>query len=866
MSIDENSPQRNPYGDNANVYRSRGYMGALPLPPGRKEMPPKGFTGHGRPYPDDEQVEEWIAEQPQGNICLRLGEVDDDDLGDRRMPVVYAGSNVDGWALFGLDVDDYTDGDVTKRGAQQLADLEAELGPLPATAMSSARWADRPLSGIRVFLVPRGYRYKSKAADHIETVHAGHRYAVVWPSRHPSGSTYEWRGTDGDYPVLADIAVLPEKWFAYLMVCAGTGADALAGLSPDELDTWAQATFRDCTGEPCVLMQRKLEERTDDLDEANQHDPLTKDIWHLTMLAVEGHAGWFTTVNEYINRWGTVSRGKRDVEEMNGEVWRSINGALDKAKARHDGRNNYLPDDTCAVDATKYDCEAWASNVKTAAVEVEFDDTDPDADGHGWLSDANVSKLLVDRVLKGKYVWATGFGWMKWDGHRWKRTTDADVIERSRRFARRLVAEAAQREEADKIKAFTRRLTAGAIAAAANLAKGQLLVDAADFDCHPDLLNVGNGVVDLRTGELRRPDPALLLTKWTPTYYDGDATHPDWAAAISALPAEVGVWAQVRLGQAISGHPTPDDVLVVFQGGGENGKSTVTVAVAKALGDHAVTVPERLLTANPSDHPTELMTLRGARLAMMEETPEARYLNVKRLKDVLGTPTMSARLIRQDNVSWTATHSLFLSTNYRPRVSETDHGTWRRLMLARFPFTYRKAHEELTSTLDRRGDAGLRERMKLSPSKQHEAVLRWLIDGAIRWYAAGQEMPPPPECVERDTRRWRQSSDPIMGLFDDLLVADPGYFIPTSELFAMFSRRLDESGQKAWSERTFAERFEGHDEIKSRRIYRDRVRPGSSELTASVSPLTRFDLPERLRAWVGVRFSTEADDGGDQVK
>jgi len=323
---------------------------------------------------------------------------------------------------------------------------------------------------------------------------------------------------------------------------------------------------------------------------------------------------------------------------------------------------------------------------------------------------------------------------------------------------------------------------------------------------------------------------------------------------------------QARLGQGITGHPTPDDVLVVMQGSGENGKSTLTVGVNKALGDHAVTVPDRVLTANPSDHPTELMTLRGARLAMMEETPEARYLNVKRLKDTLGTPTMSARLIRENNVEWTATHSLFLSTNYRPRVSETDHGTWRRLLMVRFPYTYRKAHEELTSPFDRRGDPGLRERIKLSPSKQHEAVLRWLVDGAMRWYAGGQEMPPPPEAVERDTRGWHQTNDPILQLFDDCLVAEEGYYIPATDLFAVFKNRLDETGQKPWSDRTFVERFESHDEIKQRKIYRDRVRPAATKLTASTSPLTRAALPERLRAWIGVRFRTDDDEGGDQVK
>jgi putative DNA primase/helicase len=123
----------------------------------------------------------------------------------------------------------------------------------------------------------------------------------------------------------------------------------------------------------------------------------------------------------------------------------------------------------------------------------------------------------------------------------------------------------------------------------------------------------------------------------------------------------------------------------VQQGSGENGKTTFAGAVAAALGDYYTLVPDRVILGNPSDHPTELMTLRGARFALIEETPEARRLSVNRLKKVVGTPQITARLIRQDSVTFDAVHSLFLSTNYRPVIEEVDHGTWRRLAQLRFP-------------------------------------------------------------------------------------------------------------------------------------------------------------------------------------
>jgi len=53
---------------------------------------------------------------------------------------------------------------------------------------------------------------------------------------------------------------------------------------------------------------------------------------------------------------------------------------------------------------------------------------------------------------------------------------------------------------------------------------------------------------------------------------------------------------------------------------------------------------QQAIMAQPGDHSTELMTLRGARFALIEETPEARHFNIKRLKDMVGTPYVTARL------------------------------------------------------------------------------------------------------------------------------------------------------------------------------------------------------------------------------
>lgn len=483
----------------------------------------------------------------------------------------------------------------------------------------------------------------------------------------------------------------------------------------------------------------------------------------------------------------------------------------------------------------------------------------------GWLSDANISQLLVDRVLRGRFHWTKAMGWLCWDGKKWTPTPDEDVVEQSRLFARHLVSDQiAAGATPEVIRAYTKRLTSGAINAAASLARGQLRTDATRFDAQPDLLNVANGVIDLRNGRLMPHNPDLLFTKCAPTAFLPDATHPDWDTALTALPDGSRDYMQHRLGQGITGHPPPDDVMALVHGGGENGKSTLTTGVLTALGDFVTVVPERLLLGNPNDHPTEMMPLRGARLAILEETPEARRLNVKRLKDVLGTTKMTGRYTHKDNVTWTATHSLFVFSNYRPIVEETDHGTWRRLALITFPFTYRKAHEKLVGSNDRHGDPTLRERIKFGHDGQHQAVLRWLVDGAISWYRNGKIMQEPPQPVRTATHDWRLEADLVLRFTEENLVVDESRFVTSQDLHAVFSGWLKLNGHRGWSTQTFAERFGKHDTITSAGVFAQRVYRDTTTLTAS-RPKHQIDetlteIPKRPQAWTGLRFRTAEDD------
>lgn len=471
-------------------------------------------------------------------------------------------------------------------------------------------------------------------------------------------------------------------------------------------------------------------------------------------------------------------------------------------------------------------------------------------------SDAVISERLVGEALRGKWLWTAGMGWLRWGGVVWEPVDQAVVTEIVRSWMVTLVAGVASLGDQHALRTAAGLLSGSRIRRCVELAQGQVLADAGAFDADPDLLVCGNGVVDLRSGALLPHSPERLVTKHTPVAYRPEAVSKAWEAALRAVPEGVLPWLQVRFGQAATGHVPDDDRLCLLCGGGENGKSTVLGAVLTALGTYGGMVPDKVLLGSPGDHSTELMSLRGKRLAVIEETPEARHLSVARLKKVLGTEKIVAREVYKNNTEFKVTHALFVSSNYRPLVEETDHGTWRRLALVTFPYRWRKPGQPLLGADDRQGDPGLRPRL-LSTEAQ-EAVLAWLVAGAMAWYAAGRVMPPLPERVEADTLAWRGESDSMLAYALDRLVADAGSHITTQDLTADLGGWLEGKGQKPWSDRTVGARFGAHEWATERgvRRTRPRSREGLSRPTRRVASL---GTDSRYMAWSGVRFRTSED-------
>jgi putative DNA primase/helicase len=426
----------------------------------------------------------------------------------------------------------------------------------------------------------------------------------------------------------------------------------------------------------------------------------------------------------------------------------------------------------------------------------------------GNLSSVPLGRQMAAEALKGRFIHADGVGWLRWDGRRWATCSDKRVMQVAATWAEKFIIKLIRSGAPDEaVKTALRYREVGNVT---NLVKGamtaqgtdSILVDVADLDRDPDLLNVGNGTLHLPTGTLRPHNPDDLITKLTKVDFVPDASHPDVAAALDALDPEIRDYARRSFGAAATGYMGSDDRMEVHSGGGENGKTTVVGSVFHALGEYATIVPDELVLASTGhQHPTLLMTLRGARLALLEELPDGHTFNVARVKKTVGTPTITGRLIGHDFVTFKTSHTMVVTTNYLPLVTETDHGTWRRLVRIPYPYQYGK---------DRPKDPGLRERV-LHGKAQQQAVLAWIAAGARDWYTAGRTLGDLPTTLVEAVREWRGSTDLLFLFAEECLnFGHTGdVYERTEDLRQAFNAWL-KPPSRPWTQRTFSERIANH--------------------------------------------------------
>lgn len=269
-----------------------------------------------------------------------------------------------------------------------------------------------------------------------------------------------------------------------------------------------------------------------------------------------------------------------------------------------------------------------------------------------------------------------------------------------------------------------------------------------ELDRDPWLLNVKNGTVDLRTGELRPHKRDDLITKIVPVEYDSEASCPTWLAFLNRIMdgnERLIAFLQRAAGYSLTAS-TQEQCFFLLYGTGANGKSVFLTTLLAVMGDYGIqAAPDLLLAKSGESHPTEVADLFGARLVVATETEAGRRLAENLVKQHTSGDRLKARFMRQDFFEFEATFKIWLATNNKPIVKGTDYAIWRRIKL--IPFTVTIPPEERDKSLP----AKLRQEL--------HGILAWAVQICLEWQKYGLNEP---QEVTAATCAYRDEQD-ILG-------------------------------------------------------------------------------------------------------
>ncbi|AQT79198.1 hypothetical protein B1R94_07835 [Mycolicibacterium litorale] len=769
-STPDSGDTNTPFGSTAPLYRKAGWFGTLPLPPGLKNSPPTGYTGYGAAWPEPATLAEWVAKRPNGNICLRLAGVDSEH------------------EVIGIDVDHYTKGGKVKCGGDQLAQLIQTLGPLPDTWVSSARTDG--VSGIRYFRVPKGLRFRGKVDSDIECVQKSHRYAVVWPSCNPDADNalYWWYPPGVELtkvgqsawnltiPDARELPLLPDAWIDHL-----TRGRMLASAEPVDMDSsvdtvyqWAYDTFG--TDEPmCEHMRKEAEAHVEKIrDEATSHDKIVNAHFNLAQLAVEGHRGWDSAIASVEKAFiaTCAERDKRSAEELRGEIFRSRVNGLRKIKGQCDQRVDIgaKPTDPRCAHLAGPDANRFATFL--AWLKDHGIPGNPADLVHG--SQVRMGKRLANEIA-GRHIYVVGLGWLYWDGLRWDRDNDeASVYNVAINVLGKAVksVEGSDSDYAKALRSDARRCnTDTGLMGMMKVARRDERISrrAGQLDSHPDLLNVQNGVVHLRTGEISQHDPSLLITKVCRGNYLPELARQRTASSFDAFIRRIMPKADMRrflqrlMGMGMYGRML-GKMLPILTGDGDNGKNVFWEAINYAAGDYCAVFRPELLLQTGRDNQAYEVELRGVRWAIVSETPKDRFFSETTVKRLTGDRVITARDLYQKPITFDATHNVALVTNHPPNFTGGDAAMRARLVIVPFDAKIPPAEQD--------PDLGVKLEAEV------DLVLTWVTLGAIAYAAHGLQMPA--EVVER-SRKYHDTNDMIGRWLSDRYKVGPQYRMEQSK-------------------------------------------------------------------------------------
>jgi len=394
---------------------------------------------------------------------------------------------------------------------------------------------------------------------------------------------------------------------------------------------------------------------------------------------------------------------------------------------------------------------------------------------------------------KGTWFWFDGIRWV--EANEKANLAMLEVVRLRRKAAEMLENDNPLKDELEK---WTRQCERYKIRRDQSLreAANYLHRSYTDFDTDPWLLCCANGVVDLRTGELRPAKPGDMLHKSTNIRFDPTAKCPRWERFLQEVflrDEEMIDFIHRAIGYTLTG--LMSDFLFICYGTGSNGKSVFLTVLEKLAGEYGISAPASTFKEKRGDMvPNDLARLAGARFCKSVEVREHIVLNEERVKALTGGDRISARFLHKEFFEFYPTAKVWWAVNHKPIIRDTTHAMWRRIKLIPFEARFEPSL----------GNWEPREKLLAELEAELPGILSWAVRGCLEWQERGLE---PVERVKRATEEYRKESDLIERFLEECTISKPEASIKASELYSEFRRWAEINGELVISKQMFGRRM-----------------------------------------------------------
>lgn len=280
-----------------------------------------------------------------------------------------------------------------------------------------------------------------------------------------------------------------------------------------------------------------------------------------------------------------------------------------------------------------------------------------------------------------------------------------------------------------------------------------------------------NGVVDVRSGELRKHDPADYLETVIPWPYERDAPAPLLGRVLDDNfpdPEDERRGAlQQFFGYIVLPHAKAKKALFLH-GDHDLGKSLYAM-LARDLVGHDFSCS---LAVGDMEDPVKRAVLIGKRLNILTELPAEALIADGGFKTLVSTEEpILVNPKYSPAFTYVPAAKHIIVSNSLPRINDKTEATISRLLIIHFT--------EKLKTMDR----ALLDKMRA----EMPGVLAWAIEGAERLVHSGFEWPAL-QTASAVLEELREAANPIRQFVEETMIAEGGAAVPLSEVTAKFNK------------------------------------------------------------------------------